>query len=500
MNDNKKTKTELIKDLEGMRMLITDMENAHMQADELILQSVYSWEETFNNITDMITVHDRDFNIIHANKAAEKILGLDFLTTTKAKCFEHYHGKSAPPKGCPSCECLKTGKPVAFERFEPHLNRFLEIRAMPQFNDKNELIGVIHIVRDITERKQMEDEITSLKKHLLTGKLENEGAFSSIITKSKKMRAIFQYIEFVAKSPNVVFITGETGVGKELIARSVHQASGLNGKYVAVNIAGLDDTLFSDTLFGHTKGAYTGADKKRAGLITQADGGTLLLDEIGDLNETSQVKLLRLLEEKVYYPLGADMPEKSNARIIACSNYDIQKQISEGKFRKDLYYRLCSHHIYILPLRERIEDIPLLLDHFLADAAMSMKKKKPVPSCELVTLLSNYHFPGNVRELKAMVFDAVAQHKSGMLSLDVFKGFIKQKGSVPLTDYAPSDQETVSMVDIFGHFPTLKELENYVISDALKRSEGNQGIAASLLGITRQALNQRLKRRDKSPL
>ncbi|HBH60796.1 MAG TPA: hypothetical protein DDX85_03445, partial [Nitrospiraceae bacterium] len=255
------------------------MEKEHSRSDELIFQSAYSWEDTFNNITDMITIHDKEYNIIHANRAAEKILGLPFLISKTAKCYDLYHGESTPPKGCPSCECLKTQKPVAFEKYEPHLNKFLEIRAMPQFDSNNQLIGVIHIVRDITERKQMEEEITALKKHLLTGELENEAAFSSIITRSKKMRAIFQYIEAIAKSQKPVFITGETGVGKELVSRSVHLASGLKGEYIAVNVAGLDDTMFSDTLFGHKKGAFTGADKDRQGLIVRATGGTLLLDE-----------------------------------------------------------------------------------------------------------------------------------------------------------------------------------------------------------------------------
>jgi transcriptional regulator with PAS, ATPase and Fis domain len=497
MNDNKKTKEELVKEIQGMRKLFADIEDEHLRTDELIFQSVYSWEDTFNNITDMITVHDKDFNIIHANKAAEKILDLPLLKNKKAKCYEHYHGEGTPPKGCPSCECLKTEKPVAFEKFEPHLNKFLEIRAMPQFDGKKQLIGVIHIVRDITERKRMEDEITSLKKHLLTGELENEAAFSAIITRSKKMRAIFQYIESVAQSHNPVLITGETGVGKELLARSVHQASGLNGHYAAVNIAGLDDNVFSDTLFGHRKGAYTGADKEREGLIVQAKGGTLLLDEIGDLSEISQVKLLRLLEDETYYPLGADIPEKSDARIVASSNRDIESLIEEGGFRKDLFYRLCTHHIHIPPLRERLEDIPLLLDHFLEEASKSLRKSKPSIPSELVIMLSNYNFPGNVRELKAMVDDAIARHKSGRLSLDSFKGFIKQSGLHMKSGPSRTSEDRSSLENIFGHFPALKEIDSFLISEALKRSDGNQGIAASLLGITRQALNQRLKKKNK---
>lgn len=373
-------------------------------------------------------------------------------------------------------DCMKAGasdylvKPVEENRFISSIQRVLELR-------------------------DLHNEVSSLKQHLLTGQLAYEDAFSSIITNNKRMRAIFHYVEAVAKSQKPVFITGETGVGKELIARSIHQVSGLKGAFIAVNVAGLDDTMFSDTLFGHKKGAYTGADKERDGLIVQASGGTLFLDEIGDLNELSQVKLLRLLEEKVYYPLGSDIPVKRDARVATSSNKDVQKLISEGKFRKDLYYRLCTHHIHIPPLRERLEDIPLLLDHFLDDAARSLKKKKPTPPRELITLLSNYHFPGNVRELQAVAFDAVAQHESGVLPLDSFKEFIRQKDSYFKTTLSPPSQDLI--FDISGRFPTLKEAEDYLIAEALKRSNGNQGIAASLLGITRQALNKRLKRKTK---
>jgi DNA-binding NtrC family response regulator len=355
----------------------------------------------------------------------------------------------------------------------------------------------ISSIRKALEMEVLRSEITSLKKHLLTGELENRGAFSSIITKRKKMFAIFHYIEAIAESRKPVFITGETGVGKELIARAVHKASRLEGEHIAVNVAGLDDTMFSDTLFGHKKGAYTGADRDRQGLIVRAAGGTLLLDEIGDLNQPSQVKLLRLLEEGIYYPLGSDMAETSDARIIASTNHDIEKLMTEGTFRKDLYYRLCTHHLHIPPLRERLQDIPLLLEHFLRDAAESLNKETPVPSRELITLLSNYHFPGNIRELQAMVHHAVAQHESGQLSPEGFKGFMKKKGPGPQDAHSIPADDGASINEIFGHFPTLKEAEEHIINEALNRADGNQGAAASLLGISRQALNQRLKKKTK---
>ncbi len=376
-------------------------------------------------------------------------------------------------------DCMKEGatdylvKPVEENRFVSSIQKALEVG-------------------------RLQDEIVSLRKHLLSDKLENEEAFQSIITKSKSMYAIFHYIEAVARSHRPVFITGETGVGKELIARAVHTASGLDGEHIAINVAGLDDTMFSDTLFGHKKGAFTGADRDREGVIVRAAGGTLLLDEIGDLSMSSQVKLLRLLEERIYYPLGSDLPEKSDARIIACSNHDIEKQIQEGRFRKDLYYRLCAHHVHIPPLRERPEDIPLLLDHFLDDASSSLKKHKPEITTELISVLSGYQFPGNIRELQAMVHDAVAQCKGQKLSIDNFKGVKRKKGSLEVKSSLPARNSDVSLSDIFGRFPTIKEIEEYVINEALNNANGKQGPAAALLGITRQALNQRLKKKKKS--
>jgi len=329
--------------------------------------------------------------------------------------------------------------------------------------------------------------------HLLMGELEDEDAFSSIITVNKRMRAIFQYVEVIAATHQPVLITGETGTGKELFAKAVHSISGKKGEFVAVNVAGLDDTMFSDTLFGHKKGAYTGAEEAREGLIAYAAGGTLFLDEIGDTNESSQVKLLRLLQEQKYYPLGSDVPKKSDVRIVVATNQDLQKLIIEGRFRKDLYYRLRAHQIHIPPLRDRMEDIPVLLDYYLEEAAESMKKKKPTVPPELLTLMSTYHFPGNIRELQAMVYDAVARHKGGVLSMESFRDIIGQERQGAAAQ-ARAAEETVPY-GTRGNFPTLRDSESALIDKAMKLSNGNQGIAASLLGITRQALNKRLNRK-----
>jgi DNA-binding NtrC family response regulator len=336
-------------------------------------------------------------------------------------------------------------------------------------------------------------ENTALRDYLLNDHLEHPEAFSSIITVSKKMRAVFQYVEVIARSEQPVLVTGETGVGKELIARALASLSGRKGAFVSVNAAGLDNVNFSDTLFGHKKGAFTGADNVREGLISTAAGGTLFLDEIGDLDESSQIKLLRLIQEGEYYPLGADVIKKSDARILVATHHDLPQLIAAGKFRKDLYYRLCAHKVHIPPLRERREDIPLLLKHILEKAATSLHKPVPVPAAEVVAILSTCSFEGNVRELNAMVYDAVARHSNGLLTLDSFSGLVREEETRPTALQVPfSGDIDEALFGMFGRFPTLREIEDYLINAAMSRTNGNQRSAASLLGIARQTISKRL--------
>jgi DNA-binding NtrC family response regulator len=357
--------------------------------------------------------------------------------------------------------------------------------------EKSRLIGG---VKRASELRELQRENRLLKAHVLSDKLECPEAFSEIITKSSAMRSIFQYAEAVAASPRPVLITGETGVGKELVAKAVHTLSKRKGDFIPVNVAGLDDNFFSDTLFGHGKGAITGVPDARSGLVEKAAGGTLFLDEIGDLNTASQVKLLRLLQDGEYFPLGADVAKRSDARIMVATNQDLDALQSSGKFRKDLYYRLCDHHIHIPALRRRPEDLTVLVAHFLEKASKILGKKKPTPPDELVTLLSTYHFPGNVRELEAMVVDAVSSHKSGKLSMDVFKAHISKRtpGSSEVTTDVPPGGEV--LVSFSAQLPTLKQVEQLLIDEAMRRAEHNQSIAALSLGISRQALNKRLKK------
>ena len=349
-------------------------------------------------------------------------------------------------------------------------------------------------VKRAIEWRELTKENLSLKEHVLSGKLKHHELFLKEFTsQSEKLLAIFRYAEAIAASKEPVLITGETGVGKEVMANCIYQLSQPAGNFVSVNIAELDENQFSDTLFGHHKGAFTGAIRNREGLVEKAKDGILFLDEIGDLSEQLQVKLLRLLQEHEYFPLGSDVPKQTNARIIVATNRTIEDLRTAGNFRTDLFYRLRPHHIHLLPLRERKEDIPLLLNKFIKNAAKSLNKKPPSIRPELIPLLNTYHFPGNIRELQGMVTDAVTNHQNGPLSLKIFKRWIAEGSPMEVTTPAPENNtENVIIFNPKLPLPTLKQCQELIIKEALKRSGGNQSIAAGILGITRQALNKRI--------
>ncbi|MFC1735285.1 sigma-54-dependent transcriptional regulator [Candidatus Hydrogenedentota bacterium] len=371
-------------------------------------------------------------------------------------------------------ECMRSGafdymvKPVEESRLTSGVLRAVELRAL-------------------------REEHVSFRERLLHGELEQPEAFSAIVTNNSSMYAAFHYVETIAKTNRPVLITGETGVGKELVATAIHSLSARTGEFVAINAAGLDDSVFADTLFGHTKGAFTSAEEARSGMLAQSTGGTLFLDEIGDLGEPSQIKLLRLLQFDEYLPIGADVPKKSDARIVAATNKDPAALEQANVMRRDLFFRLRTHHIHIPPLRDRLDDLPLLVDHFLEEAARTLDRKKPTPPKELFTLLATYHFPGNIRELETMVFEAVSHHKSGILSMDVFKRHIQGKRSVSGPPSRAS-QQAESPFSLFEEIPTLKEAQKLLIEEAMRRANGNQTVAAQLLGISQPGLSKALKK------
>lgn len=363
--------------------------------------------------------------------------------------------------------CLKSGafdyivKPVEEERLVTSVQRALDIEAL---RDETEAL------RGLIAQPQ--------------SKLLHPSAFTDFICVSDSMLKLKAYADMIARTGHPVLVTGETGTGKELFARGIHTASERSGKFVAINVAGFDDGTLSDTLFGHAKGAFTGADQPRRGIIDEAEKGTLFLDEIGDLSPVSQVKLLRLLQNYEYYPLGSDSLRRANVRIIAATNLSPAAMQSGSKFRKDLYYRLASHHVHIPPLRERPMDIEPLLKFFCTQEGV------PPFSSDVIEYLEHYAFPGNVRELQNLVRDLRGLPE---LTRELIAARIHQRGAANLS----IDKSALPRTD--GVFPTLREVQEYWIAKALSQTAGNQSAAAKLLGVTRQGLNKRLRRSCNDP-
>ncbi len=349
---------------------------------------------------------------------------------------------------------------------------------------------LVATVQRTLAHRELEDENSLLRAKLLDQELSNPDAFSGIITSDPAMQRVFAYIEAVARASHPVLISGETGTGKELIARAIHAVSLRRGSFAAVNVAGLDDTMFSDTLFGHRPGAFTGAAAARRGMAEIAGSGTLFLDEIGDLAEASQVKLLRLLQEREYYPLGSETPKRLEARVVAATHRDATS------LRPDLYFRLRAFHVRIPPLRDRLDDLPSLVAHFVREAATDLGRKPPQVPDRLYRQLRQYGFPGNIRELRAMVFDAVARHTTGALPVEPFLETMQvAAGSLG------GGGEGSPLVGEFANGLVIadddwKELEKLNLLNALEKAHwkvSGRGGAAELLGVKASTLESRMK-------
>lgn len=357
---------------------------------------------------------------------------------------------------------------------------------------------LISSVTHALELGELRDEYRTFINKSTQDHLDHPEVFQGIIAESANMRSIFHYVETIAPSRKPVLVTGESGVGKELIARALHRASGVPGPFVSETVAGYDDTVFSDALFGHVAGAFTGASGPRKGLVQSAESGTLFLDEIGDLSAPSQVKLLRLLQEREFRAVGSDRPQRTTARFIFATNRDLKAMRDAGTFRGDLFYRLSTHFIEIPPLRQRPRDIVPLVRHFVAKAAAELGVDPPAIPHALIQLLNTHTFPGNVRELEAMIFDGVAKVRGRALSLALFEPHLAREGGAreaasPVNDGIADSTNLFAGLD---SLPTLTEVQSQLIDDALRRADGNQGIAARLLGISRSALNKRLHNQE----
>lgn len=348
-------------------------------------------------------------------------------------------------------------------------------------------------VRMAAEHLRGRAEAERVRDAFFAGELRDPTAFDALVTADARMLALFRYLEALAPTELPVLVTGETGVGKELFAQAIHKASGRSGAFVAFNSAGIDDALFSDALFGHKRGAFTSAVAGAPGLIDRAAGGTLFLDEVGDLRPETQVKLLRLLQERTFYRLGATQEEQSRARVIAATNRSLGELATAGHFRKDLFYRLKSHHVCVPPLRDRRGDLPALVAHFTAQAAASCGKGRLAVPREVLAVLADYSFPGNVRELAGMVADAVARSTGSTLSSEPFKAAVGL-GAVDAHALAEEGGANALALQFPSPLPTAEAVCVALLTEALRRSGGNKSLAAEMTGLARQTFRAKCTR------
>jgi DNA-binding NtrC family response regulator len=357
---------------------------------------------------------------------------------------------------------------------------------------------LMHVITKAREQRRLKSENAYLHQQL-----DERFGLGSMVGRSAPMRALFQLIETVAPSTATILITGETGTGKEMVARAIHQTSARHhGRFVAINVSAIPETLLDAELFGHVRGAFTGAVAMRQGRLEQADGGTLFLDEVGTMPMALQMKMLRVLQEREFERLGDTRTIKVDVRIVAATNADLSKMVKEGTFREDLYYRLNVIHVHLASLRERAEDIPLLVNRFIQKFRNPEKNPPPdrnsppdkdqdpvVVSQEAMRRLMAYPWPGNVRQLENAIERAIAMG-GGRTQIDVADlpldlQATSETGAKPSLELPPAGIDLPALV---------AQIEKDMIERALARTEQNKGAAARLLGLKRTTLVEKLKR------
>ncbi len=426
-----------------------------------------------DSIAEGVFLVDRDRRITSFfNRAAEQLVGFSSAEAMGQYCFDIFRSDLCQTQ-CPLEKTLETGIPV-YGRPAVIIDRkgqeiSVSIATAPIRNDRGEVVAGVEILRDLTV-------VESLKK-TISGRYR----LGDLVSKNPRMQEIFEILPDVAESESTVLIQGPSGSGKEVLASAIHNSSPRREKpFIKVNCAAIPDTLLESELFGYVKGAFTDAKKNKPGRFALADHGTLLLDEVGDTSSALQVKLLRVLEDKEFIPLGGTVPTKVDVRIITASNRDLEKMVRAGAFREDLYYRLNIIKIELPPLSERREDIPLLVEHFISKLNSLKSKAITGVSEEVLNLLMNYHFPGNVRELENILEHAYALCKDPFVD----------KRHLP-TEFL---EKVAQKGEVKKSMNPLEASEVQAIQQVLKRHKDNRAFAAHELGISRSTLWRKMKK------
>lgn len=428
-------------------------------------------EAIFRSVKDAIITLDPELKVILANEETENICGRSAKEIADTQFTESFNQCS---KSCYEVIKQTLEKKATFKDFRiecghvRHSNQLVSVTSSPLMDQKGNFSGVLLVIKDMTLLRDLERE------------LRERHRFQNIIGKSKKMQDIYRLLEDLANLETTVLITGESGTGKELVAKAIHYSGQRSfNPFVTVNCSALTESLLESELFGHVRGAFTGAIRDKQGRFQAADTGTIVLDEIGDISPLIQLKLLRVLQEKVFERVGESNPQKVDVRIIACTNKDLKEKVRKGEFREDLYYRLKVVEVTMPPLRERLDDMPLLVEHFCNLFNERFRKKIEGISNEVLNRFMSYPWPGNIRELEHVIEHA----------------FVLCRGPVITLEHLPME---VRNGDISGKISKPKsyvreKVDTQKILKALEESGGNKAKAARLLGISRPTLYRKSK-------
>jgi PAS domain S-box-containing protein len=427
-----------------------------------------------NSIADGVFTTDNEGKITFINKAGEEITGFSSREAVGRYCFDVFRADICQTR-CALKETLKTKKEIinlpATILKKGGQKVPISISTAVLKNEKGQIIGGVETFRDLSTIEELKKELS--QKYTL----------GDIISKNHLIHDIFNILPNVAESDSSVLIQGASGTGKELFAKAIHHLSRRKDKpFIKVNCGALPDTLLESELFGYVKGAFTDAKKDKPGRFAIANGGTIFLDEVGDMSPALQVKLLRVLQEKEYEPLGSNSPRKTDVRIIAATNKDLSRLVNEGKFRDDLFYRLNVVKIELPPLSQRREDIPLLIDAFIQKFNAKMGKQITGLSDQAFRLLLKYDFPGNVRELENIIEHAFVLCDGNKIDVDCLPKEVIMK------------EEKKDSTTPLEEPPPFKKAEAELVKKILEKNKGNRIKTAHELGISRATLWRKIKR------
>jgi PAS domain S-box-containing protein len=439
-----------------------------------------------DSIADGVFTVDSGLRVTSFNRSAEKITGIKKEEAIGRNCWEVFRA-SICEKRCALKHTMNTGNPVVNQSIyivNLHGERLpVSISTALLRDAHNHVIGGVETFRDLSVVEELRKELT--RRH----------SFQDIISKNKEMRRLFGILEQVSESDATILLEGESGTGKELFAKAIHALSPRKtGPLITINCGSLPDTLLESELFGYEKGAHSTAFKDKPGRLAMADGGTLFLDEIGDISPALQVRLLRVLQDKTFEPLGSLKSLKTNVRIVAATNKNLQNLLEEGKFRQDLFYRINVVRLVLPPLRDRREDIPLLVEHFIRKFCRLSGKEIQGLSPEAFPMLMSHDFPGNVRELENIIEYAIVVCKNGMIGVEHLPDYFKNPDTGRLNSSSGAKPSS------------LGEMERSYIQEALKRNQWNRTATAAEMGIHPTTLWRKMKRlhiespKERSPL